>query len=699
MQARLAPDRRLYRWQEAIWLLIALLTPLFVNLWVEQQFEASKIWLLRTLVWALALLWLGGLLRGSRTVPLSSTVRGLLIALVLILVLSTFQSPNRSIAIHGTLDRAGGLLTQLSYLLLFVCVATRINARSSRRLLLFVVFTAVPICGLGLAQAAGWQPAPLFTDARSPMTTTLGRANFTGAYLALLLPITLAAAVSATTHRLRWSFAALVVLDLSVIALTHARAAWIAAVVGIGVFVWLSAAPRWPSRVRWLSALGGIATLGAALLLILQRGIAGGGSIAARWTIWRASIDLLRPHLWLGYGADTLELFFPAVYPPQLVYSQGRGVVVDRAHNWLLDWSLNHGIVATLVLIALVGLIVHQGRQQPTAPEQFSLPSFAEQRLGRHWVAACVASVCAMLVGNLFLFDVAATATLFWLLLSILAAAAGAAQSRTESNTQARTQAARSPLPMPAWAGWSALGAGGVIVVWAAWQFNARPLLADVSSRRGTILLSQGNHAAALAQYAESVRYQPHRAAYHVAEALTAAELGDYERAEETMRAAIALRPNDPVLYTQLAAIHAAQANGAPERLDMAYDAYEAAISLGPTIALTFRHYADLALRSGDVALASNRAERAADLDESDGVSYGILGWARLEEHELLAAQRAFEQAVRWQPGSADFHLGLATVYKQLGRLDAARQSLQRSLAIDPAYAPSLSLQIELQGQ
>ncbi len=89
MQPSETPVHPLQRWQEAIWLLIALLTPLFVNFWVEQQFEASKVWLLRTLVWVLAVLWLGGWLRGLRAKPLPSPIRNLVIALVLVLVLST----------------------------------------------------------------------------------------------------------------------------------------------------------------------------------------------------------------------------------------------------------------------------------------------------------------------------------------------------------------------------------------------------------------------------------------------------------------------------------------------------------------------------------------------------------------------------------------------------------------------------------
>ena len=163
MEKSEAYDHRLPRWQESLWLLIALLTPLFVNLWVEQQFEASKVWLMRTLVWLLFLVWLGGRSAGHRMKPLASPVRNLVIVLGSVLILSTLLSTNRYIALFGTLDRAGGLLTQLSYLLLFVCVATQIDGKDSRRLLQVMVWTAAPICLLGLAQAIGWQPLPVFS--------------------------------------------------------------------------------------------------------------------------------------------------------------------------------------------------------------------------------------------------------------------------------------------------------------------------------------------------------------------------------------------------------------------------------------------------------------------------------------------------------------------------------------------------------
>ena len=675
----------LQKWQEALWLLIGLVTPLFLNLWVEQQFEASKVWLFRTLVWLLAILWVSGWINGNPYKSLPLPIRHLIIALSLVLLLSTFVSDNQTIAIFGSLDRAGGILTQFSYLLLFCCVATQIDMQGSRQLLYLLILTGIPICLLGLGQAVGWQPLPVFTDARSSITTTLGRANFTGAYLALLLPLTLAG-IHATTNRWqRIGYGALIGLELIIIALTQARAAWVATFVGISLFYSFQYAPRWSWRMRAGTFLGGLIILGSVLLLILRRGIINGGSIAARWTIWQASLRLIWSHLWLGYGADTLELHFPSVYPPQLVYYQGRGVVVDRAHNWLLDWTLNYGIVATFIFGAIVYFILRQGWQRLNTKSKNDVVPAISQPPESHWLSASMASICAHLAGNLFLFDVVSTATLFWLLLAVVTAVT------IPKNRQTL------PKRIPAFLRHSIILITMLLGSWLIWQSNIKPLLADNHSWRGTQAFNRGDTTKALAEYMEAVRWQPRRAPYHVAVALTAAKNNAFEQAETAIESAITLRPNDPVLYTHLAGIYAIEALENPEKVEMAYDAYEQAITLAPTISLIARQYADLAIRSGDIELANYQAQRAVELDATDGIAYGILGWAQLQNGNLLAAQNAFEQAVKWEPDSADFYLGLATTHFQQGNISSARQAINQSLTLDPTYTPALTLQLQLE--
>ncbi len=686
---RLVYSYTIQKWQESLWLSIALLTPLFVNLWVEQQFEASKIWLLRTLVWLLAMLWLSGWAIGLRSRRLPASICGALFALILAFLLSTLFSDSRFIALFGSLDRANGVLTQLSYLLLFVCVATQINDQRSQRLLCVIVLTALPICLLGLAQGLGWQPLPLWSDARSPLVTTLGRANFTGAYLALLLPLTLTA-MQVGRGWPRRGFAVLAVLELLVIALTQARAAWIAACFGVWLLWWLRAAPGWSRRVRWLSVLGSFSLVGGALLLILQRGIASGGSIAARWTIWQAALRLLRERPWFGYGADTLVLHFPAVYPPQLVYYQGRGVVVDRAHNWLLDWSLNYGITGAFIFAALVCFVLRAGWQRLSYLAASDAATSAEQRNEGRWLAACMAAVGTQLVANLFLFEVAATAVVFWLLMAVIVAASAGENwgTRRHSQTVRRIKFTTAILAI-------------FILSWLIGQSNVRPLLADWHSWRGTQALGQGEDSLARTEYATAVSYQPRRAEYHVALALTAAQLGSFLEAEQSMQSAVALRPTDPVARAQLAAVYARQAAQSPaqpsDAAAKAHRAYEQAIALAPTVGLTYRQYADFALRTGDPALAQALAQRAVELDATDGVAFGILGWSSLHEDNLRAAQAAFLQAVKWQPDSADFYLGLATVHVQEGNFAAAREAVEQSLLRNPTYQPALTLRVQLE--
>lgn len=471
-------------------------------------------------------------------------------------------------------------------------------------------------------------------------------------------------------------------LQITVIILSQARAAAIAALAGVLIFLWLQYAPNWSRPRRWLSILS-TGVVGVSTLLFIGRwAIASGGSIAARWTIWNASLKLLWLRLWLGYGADTVELYFPSVYPPQLVYYQGRGVVVDRAHNWLLDWSLSYGLVATFVLIAVIGFILQAGWQQLVTS-----PTPSHQRLEPHWIAACMAGVGAQLVGNLFLFEVASTAVVFWLLLAIIVSAA---VQETEPQIIGKR---------PFWQQATGISITLLIVGWLIWFGSVRPLLADRHSWLGTHALNEGNPSAALEEYKAAVQYQPQRNAYQVAFALTAAHLGDFEQAEQSLKQAIRYRPNDYILYTHLAAVYGTQAvaNASPQKLQLAYNAYEKALAFAPTIGLTYQQYADLALRSGDETMAVKQAQKAVNLDATDGIAFGILGWAQLYSGNLLAAQNAFEQALTWQPDSADFHLGLATVYFQQNRFDAAKEMVKQSLIRDPTYAPALTLQLQLQ--
>ena len=664
-------------WEQTLLTLLLLSTPLFVNLWVEQQFEASKIWLARSLIWGLVAVCIGGRLSGLENHPvkhLPLLLTRLVAALFLVICLSTWVSEYTYVSLWGSLERGFGGITQLSLIAFFFCVAVQFEPKQIERALRIAIFTAVPICLLGGAQAAGWQPVTVLTDGRSQLVTTLGRANFTGSYLALLIPLTLAAIESSQKVWENAGFKILFLLQVALILLTQARAAWISAYVAVAVYVWIRIAGQVTPLLRRLIFIFLASAPAAGLAYWFRQGVSAGGSIAARWTIWKASLQLVWPRIWLGYGADTLEIYFPSVYPPELVYYQGRGVTTDRAHNWILDWSLNYGIVATALFIAIVGIIIW--RNKPIKSEHDK------------WVAATIGLVCGHLAGNLVLFDVIATAVLFWLALAFLAS--NISVSGPHSSFRVFHENKNSKLAFQV--GLFATVIGGI-----GW-FNIRPMVADSYSWQGTQALVAGNLTSAFDYYNRAAHFQPFRPAYATAAGLTATQAGNVEQGETLIQTAIDLRPLDPVLWTHLARVYgeAGIAAQSSDIIEQAYYAYEQAITLGPTIGLTYQQAADFAFKAGHIPLARLYAQQAVNLDATDGVAFLILGWSQLQLNELAQAEVAFDQAVKWLPQSADAYLGQATVYFRQGDIEAAQTALDRALNIDPNYTPALTLQLQL---
>ena len=670
---------------EAGWLLVAIWVPLGVNLWAKQPFEPAKAAVLRSLTWIMTGLWLMEALVGRR-VPGCRLQGNPLWAPALTVaafqVLSSMLSVDPGLSLWGSYERAQGLLTQLSYLLLFLLVSAWLRTTDQAgRVRTAMVATAVPLVVLGLAQAFGWRPVPLITDARSPVFATLGRSNFLGAYLAMLLPLTLSLVVSDSS---RWSRLGTVVLaagELSVVILTLARGAWLAAAVAVGFFglLWF-----WPYLGR-LGRWGFVLLCPVVLVGGLIRMIWGGpqnGSEAARLTIWQATLELIGRRPLLGYGPETLGLVFPRVYLPQLVYYQGRGVEVDRAHNLLLDWAVTTGVLGLLAWLALFTVLFVTGWQ-------------ALQRLRRPperaLFAACLAAVAGNLAGNLVSFDVTATATATWLLMGVVAARSWGSTGRGAS-----------PLPPPllsrsgrGWRRWAAAGLWLVGVAAAVVQFNARPLLADGAARTAERQATAGDWSAAVNSWQRAVALGPVEPAYRLGSSWACLQqaLGSEDpfpwlrQAETGLLAARDLRPGDYHIWAALGELYGQWGNHwDAEKLSLADAAYRQAATLAPHHAMLYTSWGMVDWEGGRWAEAAAKFRRAVDLDATDGYAFLHLGDAELAQGHVAEALQAYQQATHWEPGLIEAHLGLARCYKQLGQQREAELALGQALRLDPGH-------------
>lgn len=700
-------------WQSLLevgWLLAAILPPLVVNPWASQPFEPVKAALLRSVVWLMAGLWLAWRVdvRRDRGPEISDhPLFRPVLAVMAVQALATGFAVDRGLSLWGSYERAQGWLTLISYSLLLLLVAGQLrSAAQGRRLLVAMAATAVPLVAIGMAQAGGWTPLDLFTDARAPVYATLGRSNFLGAYLSMLLPLTLALGITGASLRERWAWGMLLVGEAGTIVLTQARGAWLATATAVALFALVSARPWLRARGRLWQLLAAAAGLGLAggLGLALWTG-AGSGSTAARLTIWRAVARLIGDRPLLGYGPEALELIFPSVYPPELVYYQGRGVLVDRAHNLLLDWAVTTGVAGVLAQAALLAVFfVVVWRAVPRAA------GLGERCL----LTASLSAVGGNIAGNLVSFDVtatlAATAVLMGMAVGISRGeerTLGLCRRRAETwSATVPNDSRRSRLGQQESLRVAVVAVVTTVVVGGMWHGVYRPLAADMAARISEERAAARDWEGGALAAGRAVDIWPVEPAYRRAlswaclqRALVAGTQAEpwLLEAEAELLTARALRPGDYRTWAALGELYAVWGNRwNPARLPLAHQSFARAVQLAPGLATLHTAWGMVDLTDGMAESAIAHFRRAVELDATDAYAFAHLGEAELAVGNVDEAVAAFGRAVHWEPRLVAAHAGLARCYWLQGRLQLAGEELRLALALDPNDSEALALGREM---
>lgn len=613
---------------EFAWLATAVLVPLLFNPWGTSAFELPQAALLKALA---LLLGLAALMRwtraSSRPARTPWLVLGLTMVFGLMLALATVLSVNARVSIFGTYERQQGLLTLVAYLVLFLVLACHLQTRAQVNRLWFVlVWTSLPIVLYGFIQVAGFDPFTWRTDAASHLLATLGRANFVGTYLVLVIPLTIPR-VFASAHR--WAYVLLVFLQMLALALTQARGAWIGFAVAAMTMTVLWAT-RWRNRrILFLSAA--VSALVVVITIFVGAGLfhVDEGSTAARLTIWQTTIKLAVERPLFGYGPETMPIVFAPVFPPQLVYYQGRQVTVDRAHNVWLDLAASAGlagVVSFLAMLIVLGRLAWRRWHGITEPWE-------------HWLwIGIIASVAGHLSDVEFTFDVTATATIFVFVLALIVALA-----RGATVVETALQSPRAPrndrmtrFYLPALA----------IVVLLIVTLCVRPVLADVAyadsqeTRQSiTQRIAEGERAVALWSIEPT---------YHVQLAWLYLQAGRPRDVESELDAIAQLDPNHPRTWAVRGDIYMSWGQVDASRFADAERAYQHAVDLAPNVAGYHAALAGAMAQQKRWQDAAREGERAVALDATDPEAFRLLSELYDEVGNTAQAEWARKEAVRW---------------------------------------------------
>ncbi len=671
---------------EASWLTLVAGLPLCFSPWGRNLFELPKAALLWALVAVAGAAWLWGRPRPATPRHLWSLA---LVAYLVALGLALAFSSNPTLSALGSADRMYGLLSQLACLALFLLVARHLRRPAqARRLMGVLVWASAPVVVYGLIQAAGLDPLPWQAEGSSAIST-LGRSNFLGAYLVLVLPVTLVLAWQSHTWARRIALSLLLLAQLACLVATDAQAAWLGTAAACGV---LLAVAAWFRGQRWLAvgvlALGGAGLLAAVAALILLPDLT--GSLGSRGTIWRATMALIARQPLLGHGPETLAQAFTAVFPPELVYTQGRAVIVDRAHNLVLDTLAATGLTGLVTYGLLLGACLATGVRallRATDPSQ------------RAMLAAFLAAIVGHLAETQFSFEVLTTAAICWVLLGMLVSPwaqhpAGEAFPATAETGDDACERESAPARRGGWPRAARLLAA---------TLASLVLLASVVPASLLVLAADtfaggASRSSTLAELRESidaietaVLLWPRQPSYHQhlswlrfqAAQRSADPVSGYRAAEAALDAARQLTPDDYRVWAGYAELYAAWAEaGEPARFALSEEAYRQAVSLFPDSAMLQTGWGLLYQAQDRTAEAAEHFHQAVYLDHTDYWAFWHLGNTLLALNDLAGAEEAFTNALRWQPDMGPAFYGLGRTYRLQGRTGLALFAFQQALTL-----------------
>jgi tetratricopeptide (TPR) repeat protein len=188
----------------------------------------------------------------------------------------------------------------------------------------------------------------------------------------------------------------------------------------------------------------------------------------------------------------------------------------------------------------------------------------------------------------------------------------------------------------------------------------------------GFALWYAGDRAKAGPALDESLRLNPAAADVCSFRGMTYRELGDLDQARRMLQRAIALDPQRPLSYLDLAVVFLRQ-----EKLESALGQFEAGLNLPA---------AQNGLRDLDPAITELRRAIAKHPGNSDAhrVLGRLLGAAGADASQVIAA---FQQAIKLRPDNAEAHNSLGLVYVQTGQDEKAIAAFRQAIKLRPDYA------------
>ncbi len=346
-----------------------------------------------------------------------------------------------------------------------------------------------------------------------------GSPNVLAGLMALVLPLALALVFNARSWRERSIFAAIFALFIATIVLTGSRGGFVSAAFATALFA--AMAFRLPSKK--------ITTTAAVLcLLICLLGADSGESkneFAKRWfgfstlqhrvMYWEAGASIWSENLFIGAGPGAFEVLYPQHRVP--------GSQETRlAHNWIVQWGCETGIIGLLFWLGWVGLVVgHGGRSWWKWRREPDPNCLRPHLIAAGWTVAIVTAVFHGMVE--FTLSTPEIYLDLCFCLGVLSVFPSTLEDKKSSVPSTQTLIISLFFLMAAAGAW--------------WNFQLRPSLAEMRERYAGYAAEDRDFTTAITLYSDAISWQPDNADLYEARGFARLQSGDATGGEDLKRA------------------------------------------------------------------------------------------------------------------------------------------------------------------
>jgi protein O-GlcNAc transferase len=205
------------------------------------------------------------------------------------------------------------------------------------------------------------------------------------------------------------------------------------------------------------------------------------------------------------------------------------------------------------------------------------------------------------------------------------------------------------------------------------------PALAEAHCIEGSVLQALGHPSEAVKSYREALRFRPEYAEAHCGLGSALRDLGELDAALENCRQALALDANLAEAYINLGAV--LQGLG---KLDEAITSLRRAVEIKPNSYAAQRSLGDVLEQAGQHEEAKACYRRGLQQRHVLAEEYNRQGASQLERRQIEGAVALFRLALSVNPDYARGYANLGNALRELGQLDASRDSYLRAARLQP---------------